>query len=153
VFAEGKEPQPTDLLNVGVAQQPKRHGKPKKIAAYKTWSDKVNKGVSQIITGRRVIPQTAQLDLCDCLNLIEAAHELPFDWDISLYTEPPASRPARLATARMGSLLGDKTHRQYTEPGEDDDLDDLDDIKRPAWNLGEARIISMQEPPFWALVR
>ena len=88
------------------------------------------------------MPKTAKLDLCACLNLIDGDDPLPFDWDISMYTNPPPLKAPRLATAKVGSLRGDK---KYSRPESEEDYDDedLDSVARPQWSLGEVRIVKL----------
>lgn len=130
------------------------HNKEEDKAAYRDWATKVSTGVAQIINGRRTINEKAKLDLCACLVLLDGKAPLPFDWDITLYTEPPALRAPRLPTAKVGPLPGDKGYKQYVDPEEDDDDGDLDDpIARPKWNLGEVQIVKMTAAPFWIMAR
>ena len=136
------------------AQQSKHHNKEADKFSYRDWL-KVTSGVTQIITGRRgfTMPQTAKLDLCACLNLLDAEEPLPFTWDISLYTNPPELKAPRVPTDKIGSLPADKTHEQYADPEDDYDDDDLDSIARPEWNLGEVHVIKLPSAPFWTMAR
>jgi hypothetical protein len=136
------------------AQQPMHENKENDKAAYREWASQVATGVTQILSGRRGdgIPHKAKLDLCACLNLIDAIDPLPFDWDISMYTNPPPMNAPRLATAKVGSLRGDKKY-SHPESDEDYDDDDLDSVARPQWSIGEVHILKLTVAPFWAMVR
>lgn len=148
-------PKPTDLLTVPNAQQPSRQNSEIDKARYREWASKVTSGVTHIITGRRgqAMTKEQKIDLCHCLNLLDSKSELMFDWDISLYTNPPELSAPRVPTAAVGSLTGDKTYRDYENPEEDYDEDEIDPIARPTWNLGEVRIVRLPFAPFWSMAR
>ena len=95
--------------------------------------------------------QTSKLDLCKCLNLLEGEVPLPFVWDISIYTDPPELKAARVPTAKVGSMPGDKTYEELSDDDYDDD--DLDPITRPQWNLGEVHIVKLSMAPHWTMAR
>lgn len=136
------------------SQQPMHDNNANDEAAYREWASQVSKGVHQIISGPRgnIMPHTAKLDLCACLNLIDGEDPLSFAWDISMYTNPPPLNAPRLATDKVRSIRRDKA---YSRPDSDEDYDeeDLDTIARPQWNRGEVRILKMTEAPYWAMVR
>ena len=142
-------PDPEDLLNVPDAQQPNKHGKAKNQMEHAQWAKKVNKGLTEVITGSRgsLLPEPSQIDLCKCMNLLTGATPLPFDWDIDLYTNPPELRRPRVPTDKVGTLPGDKGYKNIDEDGVDDDYDDddYDPIKRPTWNDGEVHITTSHQ--------
>ena len=133
------------------SQQPMHDNNAKETEAYHDWASEVSKGVHQILTGHRAhfIPEKSKLDLCACLNLLEGDDPLTFDWDITMYTNPPPLRAPRLQTAKV------RGEQKYSGPDSDEDCDDdeLDTIARPQWSIGEVRIVKMTVPPFWAMVR
>lgn len=136
------------------AQQPMHHNKEKETREFEEWAAVVSKGVSQIINGPRanVIPTKSQLDLAACLNLLEGSLPLPFDWDISIYTNPQELKAPRLPTAKVGTLPGDKSYKR-ADSDDDYDDEDLDAVARPQWQMGEVRIVKMQVAPYWSMAR
>ena len=126
-----------------------------KSKGHRKWATKVNRGVSEIITGRRgfFMSDAAKLDLCTCMDLLDAQEPLPFNWNIELYTKPPPLNPRRAPTTKVGKLPGDKTFDYYEGIENDYDEDDLDSVARPEWNPGEVRILKQTAPPFWAMAR
>ena len=150
-------PEPEDLMDVPNTQQPNKHGKKKKQLEHISWAKKVNKGLTEVITGSRgcLLPEESQVDLCKCMNLLTGETPLPFDWDIDLYTNAPELRRPRVATDKIGALPGDEGYKSFDADGIEDDYDDddLDPIKRPKWNRGEVHIIKLNAPPFWAMAR
>lgn len=128
------------------------HHNPKDdVVAYRAWAGQVSAGVCQIINGQRIIPVPSQLDLCRCLNLLAGEDPLPFDWDIDMYTNPPALKPPRLATASVGSQPGDKVHNECENS--DDDDEGLDAVARPLWTIGEVHVVKLPAPPHWTMAR
>ena len=152
---KSEAPKAVDLCNVPDAQQPNRNKSDVEKTKHVEWKNKVIDGVTKIIKGRRgkFMSYNVQIDLCKCLNLLDGANTLPFDWEISMYTNPPALKPPRLPTDKMGVMLGDKTYKDFQEPDIDDDNNDMDAIERPTWNLGEVHIARIPLPPYWAMVR
>lgn len=116
------------------------------------WSSRVCAGVTKIITGRRgnVMEFKHKHDLCACLNLLESSQNLMFSWDISIYSNSPPLKQPRVASAQVGSLIGDL---KYEDPEEDYDDEGYDAIARPEWNRGEVRIVKQITTPYWYMAR
>ena len=144
-----KPPAAEDLNQVPDAQQPMRDNSQDDQAAYRGWAKEVSKGVDEIIRGPRGkgLTMQTQRDLVTCLDLLDGTTSLPFDWDITMYTNPPP-----LNATRMGkSALGDKT--VDPEGNVDDDDEDLDSVERPQWSKGEVHIVKLPAVPFWTMAR
>jgi hypothetical protein len=73
---------------------------------------------------------------------------LPFDWDCSLYMNPPPLRRPRDPTDEIGFLEGDLKEEKCESSEEEEDS-----VERPIWTVGEAHLIGTEAPPFWALAR
>ena len=133
------------------AQQPNRDNRKPEIEKHVVWAKSVINGVTKIISGRRGVnmPLAAKLDLCACMDLLSSNSPLEFDWDISLYLNPPIRRPSTQVT-QVGTLPG---YKAYVDEEESDDNADLDPIERPEWNLGEVRIVQVPTTPFWTMTR
>ena len=148
-------PAAVDLCNVPPAQQPMNSNTEVKKAEYRTWAQRVNHDVSEIINGRRSYQMTngAKNDLCACMNLMDAKEPLEFDWDIELYTNPSVLKAPRVPTEKLGSIPMEKPYKDCDQPDDDYDDDDLDPVDRPDWNIGEVRILKLATTPFWGMAR
>ena len=98
------------------------------------------------------ISESAKLDLCKCLDLLDKPIPLPFDWDISIYRSHGPLRRAWRLTEKIGLLPSDNKYGEFTEL-EDDDDDGLDPVARSTWNAGEVHIVKLPLPPYWRMAR
>ena len=120
--------------------------------AYRDWASQIATGVEQIITGRRgtIMSRDAKLDLCNCLNLMDGKEPLPFDWDVTLYTNPPPlptyGPPKKHVNSVNHTPPGDASDEEY-------DLSDMDTVARPHWSIGEVHIVKLTASPFWTMAR
>ena len=152
---KGDVPKPDDLFDIGDAQQPSDHGSNENIDDHRAWSRQVTHGVMAIMGGNRgqFISESAKLDLCKCLDLLDKPIPLPFDWDISIYRSHGPLRRAWRPTKKIGLLPNDRKYGEFTELEEDDDDDGLDPVACPTWNAGEVHIVKLPLPPYWGMAR
>ncbi len=148
-------PLAVDLAKVPPAQRsaiPRSESKDelKRVAHFQEFVKDATSGVQRILTGPRaqLFTEEQQKDLLACSKLLTSNSELPFDWNINLYTNPPELKSRRLPTDKMQPQLGDKP---YDEPEDDEDLD-YDLLERPHVNKHDVHLIRLSNAPYWALV-
>ena len=139
-------------MNVSPAQQPHNDRRQATVQEFEEFTDKVTKGVTRILQSERGqrLSEIEQLDLCTCMTLLESKDELAFDWDINIYRNPPALKTARVATDKVGTLLGDE---EYGRTSDDDGSEYDNDSERPQYILNEVYLVRLSATPYWSLGR
>jgi hypothetical protein len=146
-------PEPSELTEVGPAQQQNdfvgsTQKKARTAQKHANWVKKVRKGVFKILEGDRrfLISDVAKEDIIQCLDLMGCSQPLPFDWDCTLYTNPPVLRRPRGPTDEIGILEGDLREEENSE-------EEQDAVERPKWTVNEVHLIGLEAPPYWALAK
>ena len=98
--------------------------------------------------------QEAKLDLCACIDLLESTDDLMFDWDTTIYLNTTLpSTSSRPRKDIIGLLPKDMMYKDYVDPEDDYDDDDLDLVSRPTWCLGEVHVAKKSSHPYWKMIR
>jgi hypothetical protein len=137
------------LADVPPAQLANKSNSITKQQEFSKWAERVKHGVLRMVAtprGQSSMTTDNKSDLLACCQLMTCEEELLFDWDITMYTNPPEMKAPRIPTLEVGRLQGD--YKENT-----DDEEEYDVAERPKWSIGEVHLMALESYPYVALAR
>ena len=120
------------------------------------WKQLVVTHLERLIAGGRITSPTSIADLRYCAQLLQKKEPTPFEWDTTMYTQPPDVNRERGAPEDEEAKMEAQEDRNLIDlEQEGDGLNEQDEkgTIRPNYKLNEIYLIRLERPPFFGFAR